>query len=432
MRGPTRFRRRMADARYETRAQQTPMSGEALMDEPAGDALIEIGVIVAGPLDFVDARAAKLAVEQADERLSELFPGFEFNFFEIKRPEMMGTGRVEPSLLLRQALEERDSKHWDFAFVLTAAELVGNYSPYCFAALSRPLDAAVISMSLIDPLALGSEADPPERIERIARRLSRLILHGIGHLSGLPRSLHPNDLLFHPPDARALDLMAAMDSDDQEKQRQALAQIADQRLEEGGGKRLTSWSFFVRAFWINRQEIFRAIAAARPWQFPTRLSRLTIAAFSTLAILFMTAEAWDLALSQSAARIVCLVVAVWTATTFYVIARQQLLVRRQGTRRSEQSVVTRVETLGIVFFGMLTTWVTLLVVGLLLSHLLFPSEVIRHWAPSTLGDLRPVHWTDRPQMALFGASLGLLIGSLGASFESQHYFRHIIFVDEEI
>ncbi|WP_235908681.1 hypothetical protein [Roseiconus nitratireducens] len=390
-------------------------------------------MIVAGPLDFVDSKAAKLAVEQADQRLSEMFPEFKFDFFEIRRPEMLGEtgGRVEPSLLLRQALEERDAKHWDFAFVLTASELVGNYSSYCFAALSRPLDAAVISMSLIDPQALGVEVNHDERIQRIARRLSRLILHGLGHLTGLPKSDHPNDLLFHPPDAMALDHMAALDAEDLERQREALLEIADPRLEEGEGRVLAYPAFALRAAWINRWEIYRAVRAAHPWEFPKRLSRLTIASFSTLAILLMTAESWDLALAQGGPRISLLMVCALFATTIYVVLRQQLLVRR-GKRRSEQSVVTSVSALAIVFAGMLATWMTLFAVGLTLTHLLFPGQLVVAWASSTFTDVRQLSWMDRPQMAMFSASLGLLIGSLGASFESQHYFRHIIFVDEEI
>ncbi|MBB3208025.1 putative Zn-dependent protease [Rhodopirellula rubra] len=400
------------------------------------NSLIEIGVVVAGPLDMVDARAARVAVEQTDRRLSELFEEFRFNFFEIKRPEMTGTsttgnGRVEPSVLLQQAVEERDSRHWDFAIVLTASELVGNYSPFCFAAISRPLDAAVLSMSLIDPLALGVEANRAERVERIARRLSRLMLHSIGHLCGLPKSDHPNDLLFHPHNAQALDLMAGMDTESIDRQRRALAEIADQRLEEGAGRSLGKPIFAIRAAWINRKEILQAIWAARPWEFPKRLSRLTIASFSTLAILFMTAEAWDLALAQSHTRLLALFVLTILATTCYVVLRQQLLVRR-GTRRTEQSVVTSAAALGIVFVGMATTWTALYCVGIMLAYSLFPGPLIAGWAASTTAGPSELVWTDRPQMAVFAASLGLLIGALGASFESQHYFRHIIFVDEEI
>ncbi|TWU21617.1 hypothetical protein Pla52o_38040 [Novipirellula galeiformis] len=398
--------------------------------------LIEIGVIVAGPLDVIDSQAAKIAVEQTDARLSELFPAFRFDFFEIKRPELTGAnlsgnGRVEPSLLLQQAVEARDSRHWDFAFVLTAAELVGNYSPYCFAALSRPLDAAIISMSLIDPQALGIEVNRQERVERIARRLSRLMLHSIGHLTGLPKSDHPNDLLFHPPNAEALDLMAGMDQDSLHRQRVALAEIADQRLEEGAGRGLTYPVFALRAAWINRKEIWQAIWAARPWEFPKRLSRLTIASFSALAILFMTAESWDLALAQGIPQLGMLLVVTLLSTTVYVVARQQLLVRR-GKRRSEQSVVTTAAAFGIVFVGMATTWLALFGVGVVLAHFLFPSDLIASWASSRISDVYQIGWGDRPVMAFFAASLSLLIGALGASFESQHYFRHIIFVDEEI
>ncbi|MFG0261134.1 MAG: hypothetical protein ACF788_01930 [Novipirellula sp. JB048] len=398
--------------------------------------LIEIGVIVAGPLDLIDSQAAKLAVEQTDTRLSELFPEFHFDFFEVKRPELMGSngsdsGRIEPSLLLQQAVETRDFRRWDFAFVLTAAELVGNYSPYCFAALSRPLDAAIISMSLIDPLALGIEVNREERIERIARRLSRLMLHSLGHLSGLPKSDHPNDLLYHPPNAQALDLMAGMDPESVQRQQAALAEIADQRLEEGAGRRMTYPIFILRAAWINRQEIKRAVWAARPWQFPKRLSRLTIASYSALAILLMTAEAWDLALAQGTRQLGVLLVMTLLSTTIYVIVRQQLLVRR-GRRPSEQSVVTSIAALAIVFFGMATTWMALFGVGLLLAHLLFPSDLVASWAASSVHDARQINGLDRPVMAFFAASLSLLIGALGASFESQHYFRHIIFVDEEI
>jgi hypothetical protein len=408
----------------------TPPSGSPSRSSDSV-ALIEIGVIVAGPLDLVDSRAAKLAVEQTDARLSEMFPGFTFDFFEVKRPEMMGGGRVEPSVLLQQALEERDARHWDFAFVLTAAELVGNYSPYCFAALSRPLDAAAISLSLIDPQALGVEVNDAERVERIARRLSRLMLHALGHLTGLPKSDHPNDLLFHPPNAQALDHMAALDAENHERQRAALAQIADQRLEEGAGRRLGRASFAARAAWINRRQIIQAVRAARPWEFPKRLSRLTIASFSALAILFITAESWDLALAQRLDRVVALIGGVLIATTIYVVLRQQLLVRRRK-QRSEQSVVTSISAFAIVFIGMLATWTSLFAVGCLLAQLLFPGELIATWAASTLDNGRQVEWAARAQMAMFSASLALLIGALGASFESQHYFRHIIFVDEEI
>jgi len=35
-------------------------------------------------------------------------------------------------------------------------------------------------------------------------------------------------------------------------------------------------------------------------------------------------------------------------------------------------------------------------------------------------------------LSAFVASLGLLIGAFGASFEDQYYFRHVTHVDEEL
>ena len=43
----------------------------------------------------------------------------------------------------------------------------------------------------------------------------------------------------------------------------------------------------------------------------------------------------------------------------------------------------------------------------------------------------PLGWTHFLSLAGFIASLGIIIGALGASFEAQVYFRHVAFVDEE-
>ncbi len=392
---------------------------------------IDVGLIIAGPLDRVDRDAVNVALDQVGEFLERTLPDFRFDFLRVWRPELISGGRVEPSVLLQQAVEDRDSRHWDFVFVVTATELVGNYSPYCFAALSRPLDAAVFSLSLIDPQAFEASVDDATRISRIARRLSRLMLHALGHLTGLPQNDRADDLLFHPATAQDLDRMEVLDAEQIEKQSAALAEIADQRLEERSDPKIGYVGFALRAAWINRREIAEAIWAARPWEFPRRLSRLTIASVSTVAILFMTAEAWDLGLSQSWLRIVALLGFSLLLTTLYVIVRQQLLIRR-GRQVSEQTIVTSSSALGIVFTGMFVTWMTLFLVGLIVGWMLFRPPLIASWAASSALDPSQIGMSVTAQMSCFCASLGLLIGALGASFESQHYFRHIIFVDEEI
>jgi len=393
--------------------------------------LIEIGVVVAGRLDEIDQSATKRASHTVNEFLEERFPEFEFKLYEIHHPEMVIEGVAQPSVLLQQAVEERDLRHWDFAFVLTAAELKSYYSSRCYAALSRPFDAAILSVSLIDPVAVGEEADQQRRIEQIAHRLSRLMIHAVGHLAGLHSSEESDNLMARPSTVGSIDAMTMLDAEQIERQRSSFAEIADQRLEERR-KKVTSRSLFAaQATWINRWEILQAIGAARPWQFPRRLSSLSLASVSTLAVLFMTAEAWDLALHQAWWRVAILVVGTLCVTTGYVAVRQQLLVMR-SRNQSEQAVMTAVSALAIVSLGMLVTWVLLVLFGLVISGLLFRVNLIESWAAASSSDLPPFALASRLKMATFSGSLGLLIGGLGASFEAQHYFRHVIFVDEEI
>ncbi len=387
--------------------------------------------MIAGTLDSVDSLATKQAMELLRSFMALHFPDFKFRIARVRRPELSSEGRVQPSVLLLQAVEDRDASHWDFVFVVTAAELAGHYSPFCFAALSRPLDAGVFSLSLIDPIVAGVEMEDEQRVELIAKRLSRLMLHALGHLAGLPASQRRDELLFHPAHAGDLDKMRSLDEESVETQRMAFAEVADQRLEEYTRRPTNRWMFSLRAAWINRREILQAIRGARPWQFPHRLSRLTIASVSTVAILLMTAEAWDLGLSQDGLHLALLVLAALWVTTVYVIIRQQLLMRR-SRRITEQSVVTAVSALGIVLVGMAVTWTALFGLGSVVSWLLFEPELIVAWAGASELNASRVGWATVFRMNLFTASIGLLIGALGASFESQHYFRHIIFVDEEI
>lgn len=393
---------------------------------------IDLGIVIAGPLDPIDQKATAIAIRRLQEFVSRELPQLNFGISRIGRPELIGESRIQPSELLQQAVEERNLRHLDFVFVLTASELTGHYRPYCFAALSRPLDAAVFSLSLIDPKSSEGNQDDQERIERIASRLYRLLLHALGHLCGLAESNQPSDFMHHPGQVSDLEQMQTFDPAEFRKLKLALAEISDQRLEEGSaGQRLSKPAFLFRAAWINRREIAEAVYAARPWQFPRRLSRLTIAAVSTVAVLAMTAEAWDLALSQSTSALVALTLVSLVVTTAYVMVRQQLLIWR-ATRQSEQSIVTSVSATFIVLVGMTVTWVGLLAIVFLAGWSLFSPTLIATWASSSHLNVDQVGGFVIAAMASFSASIGLLIGALGASFESQNYFRHIIFVDEEI
>lgn len=405
------------------------------IDEPStGDRrgeLIEIGVVVAGRLDEVDRAAVARATQQLGEQLGTRLPEFDWQVSVLYRPEASLQYRHEPSDLLQQAAEDRHHRHWDFALLVTAAELIGHYEPFCFAALSRPLDSAVISTAPIDPRAAGQLDSPEQRTDRVADRLLTLMLGAVGHLTGVAASGEPTSLMYHPELAEGLDQMRALSEEDKDVMAEHLREVADLRLEENPRGKRRRLLFGLHATWINREEILRAVLAARPWLFPKRLSRLTTASVSTVAILLMTAEAWDLGLSQPIYRIIALACGALLITTLFVTVRQQLLMRR-GTHSTEQTVVTAVSALSIVAVGMAATWLAMSALSLVIASMLFNWEVVAEWAASTEWQSETPGYVTYVKMSFFTASLAILIGALGASFEPQGYFRHVIFVDEEI
>ncbi len=170
---------------------------------------------------------------------------------------------------------------------------------------------------------------------------------------------------------------------------------------------------------------------ARPWQFPRRLSRLTTAAVSTVALLLMSAESWDLGLSRSWTSLACISLFILTLTTVYISFLQHRLLSRCSYHR-EQIAGTRVSTIGLVLTGLVLTWGVMFTLAILAAALLFSPELISQWTSSTEESLNAITPISYLKMAIFCASVGLLIGALVASFEGQTHFQHVIFVDDEL
>jgi len=403
---------------------------------------IEIGVILAGRPDAHRHRLIDAAIERLHRELSTRFERFRFVVSRHRRPDIAERGREESSRLLRTAAELRTRQRWDMALMITPEELIARRRSFAFAALSRPLESALVSTAR---LVVADHPDQPHRPGNdpssdpssdagqalLVDRLATLLLHAVAHLGGLPEARDHQALLFHPSDAEELDGMNRFSATEIAALDAAFEAIADQRLEEDGTRHVSRWRFGVRAAWINRERIGEAVAAARPWEFPQRLSRLTTAALSTLAVLLMTAESWDLGLSQGWGALGAMAGLVLLATTGFVVTRQQLLMRRHRELR-EQLVVTRIAALLIVLSGLAITWVGIFALVLLAALTLFDPALVVAWAASNALHAEQVGLATATKMACFCASIALLIGSLGASFEDQQHFQHVIFVDEEL
>lgn len=393
---------------------------------------IEIGLIVAGPFTLTERRLLQAVEIRFRSALSSRLPQFEWRITVSRRRDIGKRGQEESTQLLRKATEERDLYHWDFAIVLIDLELLAHFRSFALAVLSRPLDAAIVSTARLipDPEGPGANHDLPDDAV-IIDRITTLLLRAVVHLGGLPASRDPQSLLYRPTSPDQLTVMTRLSADEYDELVENLIDVADLRLEESSQEKPSAVRFLLRAAYINREQILETIVAARPWQFPRRLSRLTTAAVSTVAILLLAAESWDLALAQSWASLASISLIILVSTTVFISLKQDLLLSRSGHHR-EQIAVTRVCAIDIVMCGLALTWILMLVLALLAVNLLFSHELVSEWTSLASSTGNAGTATLFLKMATFCASVGLLIGALGASFEEQNHFQHVIFVDEEL
>lgn len=398
------------------------------MESPPPSARIEIGWVLTGELEAVDAQAVRAARTRMLHFLRERFAAFDWRMPVVRRPEAALNRPAEPVNLLDIGVAERDAGTWDFAFVVTAHPLKSYFKRYAFGTPSRAMQVAALSTARIDPAAVRGDATDEERVEVLSQRVFALALHLFGHLCDAEHDSNPADVMYKPAAAADLDAMRALSDEAQAVIRRELEDVADVRLEETGLYRGQALLFYLRAMWMGRRDILRAVANIRPWQFPLRFSKLTTAATSTMVILIITAEAWDLGMSQPPLFVTLLSITALGGTSYYILKQQQLVGRRRTARLSEQRVVGNVSIVAGVALGMTTMYALLFGVTFALSRTLFSQALVEGWAASLGGQIA---YDNYLILAAFVAALGLIIGGLGASFEEQGYFRHVAYVDEE-
>lgn len=389
---------------------------------------IDLGIVVVGHVDEYDQEAIERARQDWQTTLKRRFPQFKWRVPLLSRPEFVQPAKVEAVPLLQHAIEERDIHGWDFCLLITSADLIPHYKARSFAAVSRMLDAAVISTSRVDPFTFDENVETSLRIEVLAERIETLFRHTFGHLCGLGHSPELSNAMFDPRSVDDLTPMGPLDDTQVERMAEFLSSVEDERLEELWKTNQSTVAFYLKSIAMNRKRIVGSVWNAKPWTFVRHLGRLTTAAASTSIVLLITAETWDLALSQSQAGMAFLLVASLFWATYSVLRRQRLLIKREHRHLTEQLVVRNVSTIGTILFAMTTTGILIFSASYLLGRMLFHRHLIEGWAASR--DTGVIDG-DYLLMATFVSSLSLLVGALGASFEDQYVVRHLTFVDEE-
>lgn len=386
---------------------------------------LDVGWVLAGPMGPLDVEASIRALDAFKRALESGLPQFNWRVALAHRRELALDLPAEPMSLVDVGVLERDAAHWDFAFVITESPLRSESKPYMLGAPSQALDVAMLSTARLDPDSQLREPDRDQRLSLLSKRVTALALHLFGHLNDLPHRDDEQDYMHPPEQVDELDRMRSFSADGWARLRERLEEVADPRVEEGEhlGGRL---GFPLEALWRNKSELVSGIKRIAPWQFPLRYSRLTTAAASTQLLLLITAEAWELGMSQPMARVAVLSAVAIAGTSYYILLRQHLL-SRFGVRMTEQSVVTAAAVSMGVLLGMAITYVLLFVTTWLASKALFGPALVHNWTAS-LQRVQEQHYLS---LAGFVASLGLLIGALGASFEQESYFRRVALLDEE-
>ncbi|MGB3541822.1 DUF2391 domain-containing protein [Rubrivirga sp.] len=411
-----------------------PDAGLEVVDPVAAPAhvpAVVLGWVEAGAFDEAQRAAFKKARAMVRSALRAELPGFAWSFPYVRRRDLgVGVLAVEPVDLLDAGVTERRLAGWDFAFVVTASDLHARFRPFTLATPSQALDTAALSIARLDPAVRDTDMTDEERTERLAHRIAALALHSFGHLNGLDHETRPEAVMYPPKAPSDLDASSlAFTSENQIEIRQEVADVADPRMEEESiFETLSAPAFALKAVVLNWADIADTVLQIRPWRFPFQLSKLTTAAFSTLVVLVMTAEAWDLGTRQPWWLIIALSAVAIVGTSGYLVRKQGLLARRHGHARTEQQVVQAVSILLALALGMLTTYGLLFGTTLVLRTLFFDPAILDGWSAS-LG--RPVGPDEVLVFAGFVAALGLGVGALGGSFEDQTYFRHVAYVDEE-
>lgn len=380
--------------------------------------------MLAGSMSSLSIAAVKEASEGVRLYLQRYLGEFDWRTNVVRRREATLRLPADPMVLVDLAAFERDAAHWDFAFVVTDSPLRASHRPFMLGAPAQALDVAVLSTAQLDPGASSDMLSEEERRRVLTERLQALALHLFGHLNDLPHSPEPNDMMAHPRRVVDLDRIPTLTRTALSRLRLRLAQVADPRVEELG--EVDQLRFVLQALWRNRAECVSGVKRVAPWLFPLRYSRLTTAAISAQVLLLITAEAWELGMSQPLLRVACLSLGALLLASYYVVQRQHLL-RSVGERLSEQNVVA-ISAMSVgVLLGMGLTYLLLWLTTWLAAVSLFGDSLVRNWAAS----LKDIHASHYLSLSSFVATIGLITGALGASFEEESYFRRVAILDEE-
>lgn len=172
---------------------------------------IELGWLLAHELSATDLDMVLAARQRVIGYLLSRFSQFEWHMPLVWRAKPVCQQSIEPSQLLIEGSEERYIRNWDFALVVTHADLRSYYKPFAMAVPSRAISVAAVSIARLQQDEIEEEkVNEQHRREITIHRLFSLTMHLLDDLNGLPHSEESNDFMYEPVSANDLEFMVRL------------------------------------------------------------------------------------------------------------------------------------------------------------------------------------------------------------------------------
>ena len=363
-------------------------------------------------------RMLDAAVESLRQRLADL--ALDLSVFVFEGPPLVAAGgRLEPLEYLELGLAEKLERRVNFLLIVTESDLESSKLSYVVAYPSRLANIGLISVRRLLPDFWGDEVDD----ETAAHRLLVVMLHTFGHVLNLDHSDSASNVMHDFSSIEALDEMTELDRDQVEEIESNVPVEAYD--EQARGSSLGFWWEHVRG---NSDVILRTLRRANPIRLITKMPTLLTAALSVVAVLFFSAEVWDVADAVDGYQVVLFMVvtvAVATAVLYRTFGFGALLDRERLV--SESTVVTQTTTLLAVFLTVLTLFVVFFALTLFAAVTIFPRALMAEWASVDAAD----DFVDHVKLSTFLGSMAVLTGALGGRGDSKKLIRTVLFLDEE-
>ncbi len=361
---------------------------------------VDIGVFVSHSLLPESREAVERGAGLLLENLSAALPEFTWRLHVDVLTEPDSENAPLPKL--ERAVRTLEEKRIDFALYAVEQPLRGPRGAPLLAASSQLFGCAVFNTMAWERAHAGSSEAP----------MYRALLELFAALNGANEAELPSDRESFADSALVRRLRHSLDD------------IADQRLEENASRH-GRFQFYLRGVWLNKREFTQALVRTRPWLFPVRLSRLSAGAVSASALLMLTAEAWQLALTQPWWRLGVLALSSLSGAVVYLLHRQRLLSHLRQRPLTERRVTAELASVAGVSFGIAATFGMLFVMALGIGVGVYPSELVESWGARPLGSASYL------KMSCWTANFGMIVGALGASLEAPSSFRFLLIVDKQ-